>query len=99
MTFNYGAGTNALPRVPGRPEPPAWTVPLTGLDSRGRARTITRVPGKTVRLDGSATIDVRRFRFELPNVSIPAGSTLRWGFLDSKPHNVISPTGRSASRR
>jgi len=84
---------NALPRVPGRPEPPAWPVPLTGLDSRGRARTITRVPGKTVRLDGSATIDVRRFRFELPNVSVPAGSTLRWRFLDSEPHNVTLANG------
>jgi hypothetical protein len=36
---------DTLPDVPGRLDPPVWPVPLTGLDRRGRARTIDAPPG------------------------------------------------------
>ncbi len=85
--------TNTLPNLPGRPDPPAWTVPLTGLDSRGQARTISRPPGKTARLDSGTTIDVERFRFEMSNLSVPAGSKLRWRFRDREPHNITLANG------
>jgi len=46
--------------APGRTATPRVTVPLTGLDGRGRARTIDRPPGRTVRTgSGGARVGVR----------------------------------------
>jgi Copper binding proteins, plastocyanin/azurin family len=85
--------TNTLPDVPGRTEPPAWPVPLTGLDRRGRARTIDAPPGRARRLAGGATLTVSGFRFATPNLSIPRGATLRWRFPDKTVHNVTLANG------
>jgi hypothetical protein len=88
--------TNTLPAVLGRSDPPAWRVPLTGLDGRGRARPIDGPPGRTERLPGDATVVVRGFRFSRPRLSVPAGATLRWRFDDAVLHNVTladGPTG------
>ena len=68
-------------------------MPLTGLDSRGRARTIARPPGAFARLNRGTTIEVSRFRFGRPLISVPAGSTLRWTFPDKTLHNVTLATG------
>jgi plastocyanin len=87
--------TNTLPAVLGRSDPPAWTVPLTGLDSRGRARTIDAPPGRRVVRSGSTTVDVAGFRFAQPRLTVPAGSTVRWRFDDSVLHNVTVADGPS----
>jgi plastocyanin len=85
--------TDDLPDEPGRPDPPVWPVPLTGLDARGRARTISAPPGRTLRLDGGTTIEVSRFSFAEPRLSVPAGATLRWRFRDKTVHNVTLANG------
>jgi hypothetical protein len=85
--------TDTLPAEPGRAQPPAWPVPLTGLDSRGRARMITAPRGRLRRLGGGATLTVSRFRFASPRLSVPRGATLRWRFPDKTVHNVTLANG------
>jgi hypothetical protein len=81
---------------PGRPEPPAVEVPLTGLDRQGRAITIERPPGRTFRFPGSTTIDVRNYTFSRPNISIPLGAKVRWRFFDPDSHNITFASGPRA---
>lgn len=78
---------------PGRTEPPVVRVPLTGLDRSGRARRISRPPGRIHRLDGDATITVRDFAFDLRNLSLPRGARVRWRFGDRQAHNVTLASG------
>ena len=87
--------TNTLPAILGRSDPPAWTVPLTALDPKGRAKTISAPPGKPVRAGGDTTVDVVGFRFEQPRLTVPAGSTVRWRFDDAVLHNVTVANGPS----
>jgi plastocyanin len=85
--------TNTLPAVLGRTQPPDWRVPLTGLDGKGRARTISAPPGRIVRTAGDATVDVTGWRFDAPRLSVPAGATVRWRFGDPVLHNVTVADG------
>jgi plastocyanin len=85
--------TNTLPAVLGRSRPPDWRVPLTGLDDRGRARTIAGPRARTERVPGDATLDVTGFRFAQPRVSVPRGATVRWRFTDTTLHNVTLANG------
>ena len=78
---------------PGRARPPRVAVPLYGLTSRGRIRRIARPRGRMASVRGSTTIDVRRFAYRFPNLSVPLGATLRWRFLDREPHNVTLANG------
>ena len=78
---------------PGRTEPPPFTVPLTGLDRRGRAVKIDRPPGEVARLDRGTTIRVRDLSFSRPNLSVPVGTTLRWRFGAETLHNVTVADG------
>lgn len=97
---------------PHRTLAPTFTVPLTGLDGRGRARTIARPPGRTVRLRTSANVTVGDAGFRTPNVSVPSGAMLRWRFpsrlllhnvtVASGPRGFSSPNldrGRSYAQR
>ncbi len=88
--------TMLLPRVPGRRFPPAVTVPLTGLDAAGRAVSIIEPEGPVRRLPGGTTLVVSGGHFALPNLSVPAGSTVRWRFADRTAHNVTLASGPSA---
>jgi plastocyanin len=75
-------------------EPPKVVVPLTGLDRRGRARTIKRPPGPLHVLDSSALIPVRGFSFAQRNLSIPLGASLTWRFFGTRDvHNVTLANG------
>ena len=79
--------------VPGRRNPPRIKVPLTALNAGGRARDINRPDGKLRRFDGGTTVDVEDFEFAQPNISVPAGATIRWRFRDRALHNVTLANG------
>ncbi len=79
---------------PHRTATPRFTVPLTGLDSRGRAIRISRPPGATKKLRSGSTITVGDQYFKAPNVKIRRGATLRWKFVKgSDLHNVTVASG------
>jgi plastocyanin len=79
---------------PGRTSPPRFTVPLTGLNARGRAIRITHPPGPTKVVDGgSADVNVADFRFSRPNLLVRRGTTVRWRFEDGPLHNVTLASG------
>ena len=85
--------TNQRLDYPGRTQPPAVTVPLTGLDRNGRARRISRPPGPTRRYGGDATVLVHDFKFTQGNIFVPVGARVRWSFPDSAVHNVTLADG------
>jgi plastocyanin len=80
---------------PHRTAPPVFKVPITGLNSSGRAVTIQRPPGGTVALASGAKIDVKNFFFSQPNVSVKRGAKLSWLFRSSHGHlhNVTLANG------
>jgi plastocyanin len=80
--------------LPHRSSPPVFKVPLTGLDSNGRAVTIQRPPGPTVALKSGSKIDVKSFFFSRPNVSLKRGARLNWIFgSPADLHNVTLANG------
>jgi plastocyanin len=80
--------------LPHRSSPPAFKVPITGLDDNGRAVTIQRPPGPTTALKSGASIDVKSFFFSRPNVSLKRGARLSWLFKSpSDLHNVTLANG------
>ncbi|MFN2617549.1 MAG: plastocyanin/azurin family copper-binding protein [Thermoleophilaceae bacterium] len=86
----------------GRRVSPKVRVPLTTIDSRGRARTIDRPPGPLRQLAGSATVLVHDFRFAPRNLSVPLGARIRWSFRDPAMHNLTlanGPLGFSSQNR
>ncbi|HEX8122138.1 MAG TPA: plastocyanin/azurin family copper-binding protein [Solirubrobacteraceae bacterium] len=87
--------TEVLQKDGGRLAPPAWTVPLTGIGPDGRATTIDRPPGRIRHYDAprTITIDVTSPRFELNNLDVPAGTTVRWRFDDELKHDVTVADG------
>jgi plastocyanin len=80
---------------PGRTSPPKFTVPLTGLNSKGRAVTISAPPGKIKKLGGSARLTVGSLFFSQKNLSIPEGAKLTWKVMGSgmELHNVTLASG------
>jgi plastocyanin len=80
--------------LPGRSAPPQFTVPLTGLNDRGRAIRIDKPPGPVHVAKSTATnVDVSNFSFSRPNLSVPRGSTVRWTFDDKAIHNITLASG------
>jgi plastocyanin len=78
----------------GRATAPRVTVPITTLrPGAKRASVITRSAGPSVVLRGGGSVDVERNAFGPANVSLPAGSTLRWRFFDDELHNVTLANG------
>ena len=73
--------------------PPAVNLTLARRGSDGRAREIARPLG-TVRItQRGATVTVRRTAFEPANLSVAAGSVVRWGFGDRVQHDVTVVSG------
>jgi plastocyanin len=85
--------TAELPSVRGRPDPPAVTVPLTGIDVRGRAVPMLRPPGPLVRRAGSATVQVADGGYSVRRLSIALGGRVRWRFRDRGLHDVTLASG------
>jgi plastocyanin len=79
--------------APHRTTPPRFTVPLTGLDARGRAVTISRPDGATRRAGSSATVRVGDNFFSQPNLSVARGARVRWDFRSRLLHNVTLASG------
>jgi plastocyanin len=79
--------------TPGRSDPPKIRVPLTGLNAEGKPVTISRPPGRIRHFKGNVTVKVQDFSFNLRNISIPLGATVRWRFIDSAPHNASLASG------
>jgi plastocyanin len=77
---------------PGRRKPPRFEVPLIGLGRDGVAREIPRPPGRRVALRAKPSIGVHGGFFP-PNVSVRAGSRVRWDFGDERLHNVTVASG------
>ena len=78
---------------PGRKKPPEFKVPLIGLDGRGKAREIAAPTGARRNLGNGARIGVADNFFSRKNVSVAAGSTLRWKFTGKLLHNVTVADG------
>jgi plastocyanin len=78
----------------GRKSPPKVTVPLTGLDRRGRAREISAPPGRLVRTKKNKTrVRVKDYAFSRPNLSVPRGATVKWTFDSKELHDVTLASG------
>jgi plastocyanin len=67
---------------------PPWTpVPLTGLNDAGHTYTITQSPFPVKALGDNAVVHIGNGAFNPPHVSIPAGKSVTWRFVDGV-HNV-----------
>ena len=78
---------------PGRRGVVPFRIPLTGLDRNGNAVTISKPPGRNVRLRDGATIRVGDRFFAKPNVVIERGERLRWLFDGIELHNLTLANG------
>jgi plastocyanin len=68
-------------------------VPLTGVDSKGRAVSISRPDGKTRTVKSGATVKALDSYFTIPNVALAKGATLNWSFGPSTLHNITLANG------
>ncbi len=78
---------------PGRTESPKVTVPLTGLDRRGRAIKISAPPGRVHRSKGNVAIRVRDLAFSKPNLTVRRGAKISWRFNGPSLHDVTLASG------
>jgi plastocyanin len=82
--------------APVRESPPRVVVPLTTLDAAGLPQTLAHPEGP-LNFYASALeepeILVDRNVFEQVNLSVPAGTTLKWIFKDPVPHKVSLANG------
>jgi plastocyanin len=78
---------------PGRSKAPRFKVPLTGLTRNGKARRISKPPGKRVLVKSGARIRVGDRFFSRPNLALPQGGTLSWRFASQQLHNVTVANG------
>ena len=76
-----------------RTKTPRFTVPLTGVNSKGQAVSISRPPGKTRSLKSGATIAARDSYFSIPNAEVRRGARLNWNFASPTLHNVTLANG------
>jgi len=82
-----------LKGIPFRTKTPVFKVPLTGIGADGKAHTISRPAGRTVKLDKRSSVKVRDYYFAAPNASVAPGSTLTWDFGPATLHNVTLANG------
>src|SRR4051794_27990459 len=80
-------------KTKGRANPVPFTVPLTGLDSSGKAVTIAKPPGPFTAFDGDANVLVDHFAFSTPNLAVPRGSTVTWTFDGKVRHDITLANG------
>jgi plastocyanin len=78
---------------PGRSKAPRFRVPLTGLAANGKARRISKPPGKRVKVKSGARIAVGDRFFSKRNVTLQQGGLLRWRFDSQELHNVTVANG------
>lgn len=78
---------------PHRTTGPRFTVPLTGLDGKGRAVEIKAPPGRRTKVRSGSTIRVSGFDFSRRNIEIRRGATVKWKFSDPVLHDVTLASG------
>ena len=88
-----GDVTGDLPPTPGRSDPPAVTVPLTGIDARGRAVPMLTPPGPLIRASGAATVRVGDGAYSVRRLSIALGGGVHWRFRGPGLHDVTLASG------
>jgi hypothetical protein len=79
--------------TPGRSKPPVYRVPLTGLGSNGRARTIGRPPGSLLRGGLAASLSIGDAYYTRQNISIRKGGRVTWKFTGDLQHDVTVADG------
>ncbi len=77
----------------GRPEPPVNQLTLARVFRDGIARPITRPPGRSKTFAGNGTSEVSALSFSPANISVPAGSSVRWRFHDLQRHDATLAVG------
>ena len=77
---------------PGRTRTPRFRVPIVGV-RHGIARSISKPPGRRVRLGRGGAITVGDLFFRHRNISVRRGTTLRWLFQGREIHNVTVANG------
>jgi plastocyanin len=77
----------------GRPGPIPFEIPLTGLNKKGEAVSISKPPGETKRVKSGATIQVGDRYFKKPNVRVRRGAHLTWQFSGNELHNLTLANG------
>ena len=75
------------------PDPPAVSVPLTGIDARGRAVPMLTPPGPLLRRADAATVRVAEGGYSVRRLSIALGGRVRWHFRDHGLHDVTLASG------
>jgi plastocyanin len=78
---------------PGRKKTPRVTVPLTGLNRKGKAVHVEKPRGRTRRGGRTNVVAVRDFAFAKPNLRVPRGARVRWAFGPQTLHNVTLASG------
>ena len=73
--------------------PPKVTVPLNGLDRRGRVVEIDRPAGPEKVAGDAASVRLRGSRFQPANLSVATGATVTWRWDDPLRHNVLLASG------
>ncbi len=77
----------------GRLSPPSLRLTLARYVGRGRAREISRPPGRVRSLSGDATVRVKSFSFGPASISIPRGASVRWLFRARIQHDATLASG------
>jgi plastocyanin len=77
----------------GRSAPPVVRLTLARLFRDGRARGVSRPPGRTIVSRGNVNVAVAGFGVHPANLSIPLGARVRWTFRDRMQHDVTLATG------
>ncbi len=72
---------------------PVVTVPLNGLDSRGRVVEIDHPAGPTVVAGLTATVDILGGQYRPANLSVARGAKITWRWRDPIEHNLMIASG------
>ena len=80
-------------KTKGRSLVPVFPVPLTGLNSKGRAVEIARPPGATLMAGLSADLNVGDAFYTRRNLSIAQGGSVTWAFGSVLQHDVTVADG------
>jgi plastocyanin len=87
------SGVTLGPDFAGRSDPPRVRLTLAELRSDGIAHPIRRPRGVFTRLAGDAKVNVRRFAFHPPLLSIPRGASVQWTFSGRRVHDATVVSG------
>jgi len=85
----------------GRSLAPVARIKIYDWNGNGTAKAVFGPPGPVTIAVGNSDVEVKDFAFTAGNLSVPAGSTVKWTFDDPVLHNVTvadGPEGFSSDR-